>query len=40
MRIDIEAEMKKGFKFVFVCPICNYTYDQKKEAGDCCGGEE
>ena len=38
--VNLEAERKKGSRIVFVCPMCNYAYDDQKEAIHCCGGVE
>ena len=26
--------------YKYVCPMCNYDFDDKEEASNCCGGEE
>ena len=32
---------KKGLKLIsYVCPMCNYEYDEKEGAVECCAGKE
>ena len=28
------------YQYRYVCPICNYDFDTKEEAVECCGGDE
>lgn len=27
-------------KYKYVCPICNYEFDNKEDAANCCSGED
>lgn len=35
-----DQEQKRLYVYRYVCPICNYDFENKEDAVECCGGEE